>query len=192
MALSCVLVSLRTWIQVRVTSRMYINDYLIIIALILHIATTAIIQAARPYTYELLEATAAAIQGKQPDMEYYLVRMPMFLRYQLALSIMFWSTLWAVKFALLSFFWRLFDSVKTHARIFWWFMVAVTASTLTVSVFLQLFACGTPANFTTAGTLPFDSALSRFKWLICAGVCFRGLYQTSSTLQVLGSTHFPF
>jgi hypothetical protein len=54
---------------------------------------------------------------------------------------------WSVKLSLLLFFWRLFDSLRTKMRIFWWVMCFVTASTFIVTVFLQLFACGSPGTF---------------------------------------------
>ena len=72
-----------------------------------------------------------------------------FLPYQFALLLLLWTTLWAVKFSLLIFFWRLFDSVHTKARIFWYVMIVVTASTYIVTIFIQLFACGSPQNFFT-------------------------------------------
>lgn len=70
-----------------------------------------------------------------------------FLPHQFALLFLLWTTLWCVKFSLLIFFWRLFDSVRTKARVFWWVMIFVTAATFTTTVFLQLFACGSPQNF---------------------------------------------
>jgi hypothetical protein len=54
---------------------------------------------------------------------------------------------WSVKLSLLLFFWRLFDSLRTRMRIFWYMMLFVTASTYVITIFIQLFACGAPADF---------------------------------------------
>lgn len=74
-----------------------------------------------------------------------------FLPHQFALLLLLWTTLWAVKFSLLVFFWRLFDSVHTKARTFWYIMFVLTASTYIVTIFIQLFACGSPQNFFKLG-----------------------------------------
>jgi hypothetical protein len=61
------------------------------------------------------------------------------------------SSVWAVKISLLLFFWRMFDSLHTRMRIFWHIMMFVVASTLLTTIFLQLFACGSPSAFFKLG-----------------------------------------
>lgn len=65
------------------------------------------------------------------------------------MSILLWTTLWAVNFSLLFFFRRLFNSATSlrSAWLFWYIMTGITASTLIVTVFLLLISCGTPANY---------------------------------------------
>lgn len=65
-----------------------------------------------------------------------------FLQLQFAVDFTMWTALWLVKFSLLYFFWRLFDSVDTPMRIFWWFMTLVTGATLVVAIVIQCHACG--------------------------------------------------
>lgn len=67
---------------------------------------------------------------------------------------MLWTTLWAVKFSLVFFFWRLFDSVQTHMKIFWWIMCAIMASTWISGIVLQQFACDPIKDFFTFGMTP--------------------------------------
>lgn len=96
------------------------------------------------YEIERLKLVLAAGGTPAPSMIQSAQR---FLSYQFALLLLLWTTLWAVKFSLLIFFWRLFDSVQTRARIFWYIMIVITASTYVVTIFIQLFACGSPQNF---------------------------------------------
>jgi hypothetical protein len=80
---------------------------------------------------------------------------------------------WSVKFSLLLFFWRLFDSLRTRMRIFWYVMCFVTASTYLITIFLQLFACGSPGTFFKFGEqgchTPRDIYLSNLVFLFSAG-----------------------
>jgi hypothetical protein len=80
---------------------------------------------------------------------------------------------WSVKFSLLLFFWRLFDSLRTRMRIFWYIMCFMTGSTFLVTVFLQLFACGSPGTFFKFGEqgchTPRDLYLSNLVFLFSAG-----------------------
>ena len=69
-----------------------------------------------------------------------------YLKYQFAVLYLIWTALWTVKLAILSFFWRLFVSVKTNARIFWWFMCGITITTWIVSLILQAVACSPPSS----------------------------------------------
>lgn len=83
------------------------------------------------------------------------------------------TPVWAVKFSLLLFFWRLFDSLHTRMRIFWWCMMIVTAATLITTIFLQLFACGTPGSFFKLGeegcSTKRDIYMSNLVFLFSAG-----------------------
>ena len=74
-----------------------------------------------------------------------------FLRLEFVILIFWWTQLWLVKLALLTFFWRLFDSVRTHARMFWWIMLFVTISTWTVAIFLHIFSCLPVGSFFRLG-----------------------------------------
>lgn len=90
--------------------------------------------------YGLVQITASNIER----FEYYL-------RLQFAVTYVFWSALWSVKLALLTFFWRLFESVRTHVRPFWWVMCGITVATWTISLFLQGFACKPASSFFKLG-----------------------------------------
>jgi hypothetical protein len=140
-------VSLRTFYQYRCNRRFYINDYLILFAMFCHTLTGIIYQIAIPPMFQL-ELVGAGIIEIPAD---FVKNANFFLRLQFALDLLLWTTLWSIKFSLLSFFWRLFDSIETHLKIFWWVMCCLTASTYATSVVLQHFACDPISNFFIIG-----------------------------------------
>ncbi|KAK8038224.1 hypothetical protein PG994_014991 [Apiospora phragmitis] len=185
---SAAFIGTRTYIQCRRTrGKLYTNDYLIFLALLCHLAAAIVCQVAIPSMYEL-ERFIAILRDNQARGESgsnttgaqqhisiatsptplnvtassteqrFVANTELYFRYQFALSLLLWTTLWAVKFSLLFFFWRLFDSVTSlrPARLCWYVMTGITASTLVVTVSLFLFACGNPANnFTYVMLIPF-------------------------------------
>jgi hypothetical protein len=144
-------VALRTWVQFRNTNKFYSNDFLIIFATTCHVLSAVIYQLAVPTMYRLEQEKGVMALGGSPQ-EDFPETVNLYLRYHFCLLILLWVTLWAVKFSLLLFFWRMFDSIQTRARIFWWIMCALTASTFIVALFIQLFACDTPGNLFKLGT----------------------------------------
>lgn len=143
-------VALRTWVQHRNTGKFYGNDLLIIFATMCHLLAAIIYQLAVPTMY-ILERDKALMAFGSPAGVDFPDMVELYLRYHVCLLILLWVTLWAVKFSLLLFFWRMFESIQTRVRIFWWIMCALTASTFLVALFLQLFACGSPGNLLKIG-----------------------------------------
>ena len=143
-------VILRTWVQFRNTKKFYSNDLLIIFAMACHLLAAIIYQLALPVMYKIGKENMLLARGGTPS-ERFTDRVELYLRYHFCLLILLWVTLWAVKFSLLLFFWRIFDSIQTRARLLWWTMCALTAATFTVALFLQLFACGSPSNLYKLG-----------------------------------------
>ncbi|KAH6659167.1 hypothetical protein BKA67DRAFT_640476 [Truncatella angustata] len=144
-------VAARTWVQFHHVKRFYINDYLIFFALICHTITTIVCQVAMVSMYKTQEIQFDVNVLEQLPGPSDLIYLPVFQTYQFVLMFLFFLTLWSVKFSLLFFFWRFFESVTTRVRTFWWAMMAITASTFIVSVCLQMTACGTPQNFVKLG-----------------------------------------
>lgn len=93
----------------------------------------------------------AAMDGLEQITASNIIRFEYYLRLQFAVTYVFWSALWSVTLAFLTFFWRLFDSVRTHVRLFWWVMCGVTIATWTISLFLQGFACKPAGRFFKLG-----------------------------------------
>jgi hypothetical protein len=154
-------VTFRTYIQYQHNKKLFSNDYVILFALLCHVGSAVISQLMIPPMYELEELKSILASGGIPPANAQ-ERALLYLKYQFAVLITFWTTcmnhpilsftsnkciVWSVKLSLLLFFWRLFDSLQTRMRIFWYMMLFVTASTYVVTIFIQLFACGAPADF---------------------------------------------
>ena len=146
-ALSSALTALRTFYQHRRNRRFYANDYFILFALLCHILTAIVYQIAMPPMYELANVGAQIIQPPPTFVD----DANLFLRLQFALDMMLWTTSWAVKFSLLFFFWRLFDSVDSPMRVFWYIMCAIAGSSYIACIVLQQFACDPIQNFFIIG-----------------------------------------
>lgn len=149
-ALSIGFVALRTVIQWKKTRKLFPNDYFIFAAVVLQIATSIIYQYAIPPMYSFLDGLVVLMSG-QPTAPNFAAEASYFLKLQFAVLYTMWSTLWAVKFSLLFFFWRLFDSVTSPMRIMWWVMIFVTGSTLLIAFVLQFLSCKPLSNFFVLG-----------------------------------------
>ncbi|CAF9935799.1 hypothetical protein IMSHALPRED_010355 [Imshaugia aleurites] len=100
--------------------RLYINDYLICLALIFQLTLSILYQIMSPPMYSL----EAAMHDLEPVTASNILRFDYYLRLQFVATYVFWSALWSVKLTLLTFFWRMFESVRSHSRPFWFCMQA--------------------------------------------------------------------
>ena len=141
-AFAAILTILRTWLQFTHNKRLYTNDILICGAAILHIVLSITIHCMSPIVYEAFKGlTSVVVLSTLPQ-----AQMTTFLKYQFAVLYLIWTALWTVKLAMLSFYWRLFISVKTNAKVFWWIMCGVTIVTWVVCLLSQAFACSPPSE----------------------------------------------
>ena len=181
-------VGFRTFIQYRHNKKLFSNDWLILFALLCHFGSAITSQFMIPPMYDLEELKHTLATGGTPPANA-AERAALYLKYQFAVLITFWTTrtgssqsvlpfannsaVWSVKFSLLLFFWRLFDSLRTRMRIFWFVMCFITGSTYIITVFIQLFACGSPATFFKTGEegchTPRQLYLSNLVFLFSAG-----------------------
>lgn len=147
-ALSLVFTALRTGLQYNRNRKFYSNDFFILFAMLCHIVTASVYQVAMPPMYEIAFVSAKL----RPPSPTFFEDANFFLRLQFALDLLLWTTSWAVKFSLLFFFWRLFDSVNSPMRIFWSVMCVITAASYIGCIILQTFACDPIQHFFTLGT----------------------------------------
>ena len=138
---------LRTWLQYSHNRRLFANDILIFLALTFHVVLSILYQFMCPPMYEIV---AVGVKSQIPNALFasYFVR---YLKFQFAVTYMYWTSLWLVKLALLSFFWRLYESVRTNVRVFVGIMCSITIATWIISLFLQGFACSPSTKFFVPG-----------------------------------------
>ena len=175
-ALAAFLTVLRTWLQYKHNETLFLNDYLICLALLFQFVLSILYTAFVPIMYEVVavstfRATPAASFG------HHCVQ---FLKFSFAADAIFLTAVWTVKLALLAFFWRLLKSVRTKARVLWWVMGSFTIGTWIVSFFMQNLSCS-PLNETfTPGMCHFCFLDTPKVWLI---MCFRRVQDTEKCIE---------
>ena len=146
--LAALFTALRSWLQFRHNNRWFANDYLLAAALVLHLALSVTITCLTPILYKGLNGILIAGSLNLAAVDFL---QPIYLKYQFAALLQTWTALWMVKMAILSFYWRLFKSVRTKARIFWWIIFGITIATWIISIVLQVVACDPPSQTFSPG-----------------------------------------
>ena len=73
-----------------------------------------------------------------------------YLKYSVAVRLIFWSCLWAAKGAFLALYWQLFNPSRSFVRA-WWIVLAFTIVTYFVCVAGVLTACGSASDLLNVG-----------------------------------------
>lgn len=76
---------------------------------------------------------------------------PLYIRFEWVQILLFWSTLWSVKFAFLLFYRRFFTGLTSH-MIAWWIVLAFTTASYLCTTIPFLFVCGSPKEYFEIGT----------------------------------------
>ncbi|EED13966.1 conserved hypothetical protein [Talaromyces stipitatus ATCC 10500] len=109
--------------------RLYLDDFFVLLAWSIMLTTAIIWQIQGQVLYEIY-AISAGTQSYTPDT---LPKFLKFMRFIAPLTILFYSSLWCVKFSFLAFFFRLGSKIQSH-RIWWYVVLAVTAAVWISSV----------------------------------------------------------
>ena len=136
-ALSLCFLIFRLFVKLRAFRKLYNDDYLVILAYVIKLVISVLLQMQSPALYEQY----AVQSGQKPVTPDFLEREIAFLRYIVPLNILFYSCLWAIKFSLLFFFRRLCSHVRGQ-KIWWWFVFILTI--------LAYIACIADIGFTCA------------------------------------------
>lgn len=133
---------MRIYVRIKSFHRVFWDDFLVLIAWLMLVATAIIWHYAKVGLYVLSDVLSGQ-QRYPPDFN---SKVEGYLRLSLAVIILFYSSLWCVKLSFLIFFQRLGRNVRRQ-KIIWW-------SVLTVVV---------ASYFAILGTPPFHCFLSRFE-----------------------------
>lgn len=115
-ALTSIVALARIGVQVIRARKMMVEDYLIFLAFIMHIAMSALYIAVAPALYRISDAMAGKIPmyAEMMDDSMFLVKI------FFTNTMIFWLVLWTVKFSLLSLYRRLAIGLdKTYVYIWW-------------------------------------------------------------------------
>lgn len=118
-AFAIVFTILRTTIRARVFRTLSADDAFVIFALLVLVAVGVLCTYATPGIYELHQI------GQTGSKEFLVSsdltdQLNYFLRLQFAIIILFWTSIWAVKFSFLIFYKRLFASIPGTNHVFIW------------------------------------------------------------------------
>ncbi|KAI0886560.1 uncharacterized protein GGS22DRAFT_158159 [Annulohypoxylon maeteangense] len=130
----------RVAIRVICFRRLFLEDYVMLVSLIILIATAVIIQTLVPYSYNIsqLRSGFTSVPSAQ-----FLEDAAKGLHGHVALMVMGYVGIWLIKFSFLTFLFRLGDKV-TKYRVFWWIVLVFNIA----------------AGVTEIGIIPYQCLLS--------------------------------
>jgi hypothetical protein len=111
----------RLYIRMKVFHRLFLDDGFVIAALCFLGIDAALYQVTVPDMYIIIRAKA----GLEPMPHDILDMSAKYMKRQFAIIVLFWTCLWTVKFAFLTFFWKLGNGLPRQ-RAFWFVVMAIT------------------------------------------------------------------
>lgn len=133
---------MRIYVRIKSFRRVFWDDFLVLIAWLMLVATAIIWHYAKVGLYVLLGVQSGQ-QRAPPDFD---TKAGRYLHLSAAVIILFYSSLWCVKLSFLIFFRRLGRNVRRQKLIWWSVLTVVVAS-----------------YFATLGTPPYRCMLPRFE-----------------------------
>ena len=130
-ALSALFIIARVYARISAFKRLFLDDYLVFAAWFMYLGSAIIWQLFKGYLYED-ELVSAGLQV--PNLQTIPQDTVIYLRASLAVIILFYTSLWFIKFSFLVFFRRLGDKVKGQ-KILWWVVFGLTLVTWIITTF---------------------------------------------------------
>ena len=140
--LSIVFTIIRTAIRLHVFRRLYADDGFVYFALAVLISTAVLYTYIIPVLFEFSSIT----QGQMGVTTGFFQRIEFFLRLQFAIILLFWTTVWAVKFSFLMWY-RKMLAVPTNNMRLWWGILGFTFLAYVGCWITQLESCKPISNF---------------------------------------------
>lgn len=104
---------LRVFIRLIYFRRLYVDDAFVVMALAILIASAVMYHFMAPTMYLLY-----ALTEENPPPTDFLEKLIRYLKMQFAVTLLFWTCLWAVKFSFLAFFYKLGQGLRTQ-KLLW-------------------------------------------------------------------------
>ncbi|KAI0020445.1 hypothetical protein F4780DRAFT_372666 [Xylariomycetidae sp. FL0641] len=134
-ALSLVIVSVRLWYRLRLLRSLKVDDYLVVFALLLNLATSILWTKLRRYFFINLEHIAS-----EADPTTLLNILSITNPAALAAYLMLWSCLWSIKLSFMAFFHSLGKQLIAQ-QVLWWGTMALIISSYAVCVGMLNYSC---------------------------------------------------
>lgn len=162
---------LRFFCRWRVKRQISVDDVFVFLALIILICMAILYVLVTPIMFDL-DAISAGRQEPQPDLA---ARAAFYLKCQFAIIVMFWTTLWAVKLAILFFYKNLFNTLPKQMTL-WWAVLFIVILFYLGCWGSQLASCAPIEGYFVLGT-QITGALVRALTL-CRGVSLVAEHQS--------------
>ncbi|KAJ5590050.1 hypothetical protein N7450_004022 [Penicillium hetheringtonii] len=179
----------RVYVQISSFRRLFLDDFLVIFAWVIILSAAVIWHVEHKALYELY----AISSGTKPFDFGFLPRFNEFMRLLAPLQILFYSSLWCVKFSFLVFFYRLCSRIKAF-RIWWYVVLFCTAAVYIASVGDIEYKCsfgGINYILEQCSQLKHIHYENRSFWANCAGDVLTDLLILSIPIIVLWKTRVP-
>ena len=132
-----IFVSFRFWARIKGFKRLYWDDFFVFVAVILHIVTGIVWQTFMAHDMYEMMSVVAGLQLPGPN---FLAHVHRYGKSSLASLLLFYSTLWAIKFSFLVFFRRLGKHVRRQ-RLLWWPIFGFTVTSYLIILGITPYGC---------------------------------------------------
>ncbi|KAJ5799448.1 uncharacterized protein N7518_001516 [Penicillium psychrosexuale] len=183
---SFIFVVFRIYAQVTSFRRLFLDDFLVVLAWVIILTAAVIWQVEGKVLYELYAVSA----GTEAFNLEFLPRYNKFMRFNAPFEILFYSALWCVKFSFMALFYRISAKVKL-LRIWWFVVLFCTASVYIASVADIEYKCSFGGLEYIITECPQPNHVhyeNRMFWANCAGDIITDLMILSIPFLVLWRT----
>ena len=141
-----IFVSIRIFARFKVFKRLYVDDAFVIFALTLALSSAIVWQIFANDMFQMLMVAS----GRQLPPPNFILDTVDYLRASLAVTLLYFSTLWAIKISFLIFFKRLIKNVRRQ-ELLWWLIFGFTVATY--------FACIGTISYNCFGVVPLQQSI---------------------------------
>ncbi|KAJ5561989.1 hypothetical protein N7535_003548 [Penicillium sp. DV-2018c] len=183
-------VLIRIYAQLTSCRRLFIDDYLVILAWIIILTAAVIWQIEGKVLYRLYAISAGAEEFTLDFLPQYNT----FMRFNAPFEILFYSALWCVKFSFLALFYRISAKIKSF-RIWWFVVLFCTASVYIASVANIEYKCSFGGLAYIISQCPQPNHIhyeNCMFWANCAGDVITDLMILSIPFLVLWNTRISY
>ncbi|MCJ1405675.1 hypothetical protein MMC11_008904 [Xylographa trunciseda] len=166
-SLATVFTIIRTTIRLHISRRLFVDDAFVYLALAILIAMAVLYTLINDIIFQIVLVG----EGLLPPSPEFMSQVPFFLKVQFAIIVLFWTTLWAVKWSFLMYYKKLFIGLPGHMQKCWWAVVIFSVLAYLGCWVTQLLSCTPiPTYFDNQCQTPKDIYNSNLSLYYAMGV----------------------